>query len=79
MACGAPGQRYLDVHIPVVVVPGIAYGCVIIPVPALVVTGAPEMQRRFNNIKHKHVLVNSNQIALSILNVYFKSRHAYDH
>ena len=43
MASGEAGQRYLDVHIPVVEVPGIDYGCVTTRARVLVAVGVLEM------------------------------------
>ena len=58
-ASGAARQRYLDVHIPVVEVPGIVYGCVIIQAQALVVAGVLEMQQNSSHVINSHVQVKS--------------------
>ena len=58
-AAGAPGQRYLDVHIPVVAVQGIDYERVMIRVWAMVGTGVLEMQRNYSHAINSHVQVMS--------------------
>ena len=60
-ASGEAGHRYLDVHIPVVEVTGIEYGCVMIRVRALVVNGVLEMQRNSSHVINSHVQVKSDK------------------